>query len=108
MVDMDAEIDVNKILGTGDLHITLYCEEDNRKAGITIDDDVMDRLGVANYMIYDNKLILTCTKPGVGVVKVKYIAGGSKYDPTNTPTGLLLEKELVIVSRESNDDMGWL
>ena len=34
--------------------------------------------------------------------------GGSKYDPTNTPTGLLLEKELVIVSRESNDDMGWL
>lgn len=104
VVNLESEIDFNKIIGTGDLNISLQ-----KKDGIAIDDDVKERLGIMDdYTIFNNKIYITCTKPGIGVITVKYIAGGTEYNPEITPTGKLIEKELVLISRDNNDNGGWM
>jgi hypothetical protein len=104
IVGEETQIDFSAIVGTGDLNLTLY-----KDGGIIIEDDVMERLGIKDdYTIFNNDIYLTCTKPGVGVITVKYIAGGDSYTPQTTPTAKLLEKEIVIIARDNNDNGGWM
>lgn len=100
VVGEDTEIDINHYMGSGDLHIT-PCEE------YEIDDQTFDNLGISIYF-YGGKHYILCAKPGIGVVKLKYIAGGDVVGGGSVQGGKLIEKEFVIIARDKNDDGGWL
>ncbi len=99
-VGVDTEIDINHYMGTGDLHITPY-------DGYEVDDETFDRLAISIYY-YGGKHYILCAKPGIGVVKLKYIAGGEVVGGSSTSGGKLIEKEFVIIARDNNDNGGWL
>ena len=99
-VGVDTEIDINRYMGTGDLHITPYDDYE-------VDEETEERLGLSVYY-FSGKHYIFCEKPGIGVVKLKYIAGGSTVGGGNVQGGKLIEKEFVIISRENNDNGGWL
>ena len=97
----EIEIDINKIFGDQNLTLTLTKD-------YVISDEVRERLGIEGDTTFSNLLILTCKKPGIGVITVRFIAGGEKLGTGNTPGGKLIEKELVLISRENNDNGAWL
>ena len=99
-VGVDTEIDINHYMGTGDLHITPY-------DGYEVDDETFDRLAISIYY-YGGKHYILCAKPGIGVVKLKYIAGGEVVGGSSASGGKLIEKEFVIIARDNNDNGGWL
>ncbi|MBQ2364330.1 MAG: S8 family serine peptidase [Alistipes sp.] len=100
-VGEEIEIDINKLMGTGNLNVTVWKD-------FSIDPAVKESLGIKGETVFGNKVILTCTKPGIGVIVVKFIAGGTNVGGGNTPGGKLVEKEIVLISREANDNAGWL
>jgi hypothetical protein len=99
-VGVDTEIDINNYMGTGDLHITPY-------DGYEVDDETFDRLAISVYY-FSGKHYILCAKPGIGVVKLKYIAGGDVVGGGSVQGGKLIEKEFVIIARDKNDHGGWL
>ena len=99
-VGVDTEIDINHYMGTGDLHITPY-------DGYEVDDETFDRLAISIYY-YGGKHYILCAKPGIGVVKLKYIAGGEVVGGSSASGGKIIEKEFVIIARDNNDNGGWL
>ena len=101
VVNEEYELNLGKIIGTQDLNVTVMKE-------FEISDDVKSRLGITTADYFNNKIYIKCTKPGIGVMKVKYIAGGKTVGGGNTTGGKLMEKELVIISRENNDNGAWL
>lgn len=80
----------------------------------TIDEDTIGRLGIENISTFGTKtLCFTCTKSGIGTVKLKYVAGidpRTELDdrPERLILGTIVEKEFVIVARDNNDNGGWL
>ena len=101
VVNEEYELNLGKLIGTGDLNVTVMKE-------FIIDNDVRERLGITTADFFSNKIYIKCTKPGIGVMTVKYIAGGKAVGGGNTTGGKLMEKEIVIVSRENNDNGAWL
>ena len=101
VVNEEYELNLGKIIGTQDLNVTVMKD-------FEISDDVKSRLGITTADYFNNKIYIKCTKPGIGVMKVKYIAGGKTVGGGNTTGGKLMEKELVIISRENNDNGAWL
>lgn len=106
VVGEEIEIDINTLFGEKNLNLTLLKDKDNQ--GYDISDEVRERLGIEGDTVFSNLFILTCTKPGIGVVTVKFIAGGDKLGTSNTPGGKLIEKEIVLISRQKNDNGAWL
>ena len=102
VVNEEFALRIGEIVGTGDLNITMVKED-----GLVVSADVAERLGLT-FDFFSNTFYITCTKPGVGVVTVKYIAGGSTVGGGNAMGGKLMEKEIVIISRENNDNGAWL
>ena len=100
VVGEEAEIDINHYMGTGDLHITPY-------DGYEVDDETFSRLAISVYY-YSGKHYILCANPGIGVVKLKYIAGGDVVGGGSVQGGKLIEKEFVIIARDKNDNGGWL
>ena len=91
---------IGDVIGTGDLNITMMRE-------YVVDDDVKARLDMSvDY--FSNTIYIKCKKAGIGVITVKYVAGGTAVGGGTTIGGKLMEKEIVIVSRENNDNGGWL
>ena len=100
VVGEEAEIDINHYMGTGDLHITPVKD-------CIIDEDAFDQLAISiDY--FEGKHYILCAKAGIGVVTFKYIAGGTTLGGDKTAGGTLMEKEFVIIARDSNDHGGWL
>ena len=100
-VGRELELKVTSLLGNGDITVKAYND-------YIISEDTKQRLGINKIEFFSTSIYLTCTKPGIGVITVKYIAGGDKVGGGNTTGGKLMEKEIVIVSREANDNEGWL
>ena len=100
VVGEEAEIDINNYMGTGDLHITPVKDW-------VIDEDTFDQLAISiDY--FSGKHYIQCAKAGIGVVTLKYIAGGKILGSETASGGKLIEKEFVIIARENNDNGGWL
>lgn len=100
-VGKELELKISNFVGNGDIKIKAY-------NGYSISEDTKQRLGIEKVEFFSTSVYLTCTKPGIGVITVKYIAGGDKVGGGETTGGKLMEKDIVIVSREANDNMGWL
>ncbi len=78
--------------------------------GVEISSSVMDELGITtNPTITNGELKITCSKPGVGRIKVKAIAGGDKVGGGNSMGGMAIEREFEIVVRGAvATNGGWL
>ena len=101
VVNEEYELNLGQLIGTGDINVKVMKE-------FFISDDVRARLGITTSDYFNNKIYIKCTKPGIGVMTVKYIAGGQSVGGGSTTGGKLMEKEIVIVSRENNDNGAWL
>jgi hypothetical protein len=73
-----------------------------------ISDEVRERLDINGDQIFGGKLYITCRQTGIGVITIKYIAGGTSVGGGNTVGGKLIEKDIVLIVRENNDTNGWL
>ena len=100
VVGEDTEIDINHYMGSGDLHITPYDDYE-------VDDETFSRLAISIYC-FGGKHYIMCANAGIGVVKLKYIAGGDVVGGGTVQGGKLIEKEFVIIARDKNDNGGWL
>ena len=78
--------------------------------GVEISSTVKSELGITtDPAIESGKLKITCTKPGVGRIKVKAIAGGNKVGGGNSMGGMAIEREFEIVVRGAvATNGGWL
>jgi hypothetical protein len=86
----------------------------------TIPDEVIETLGIENLKFTAGKFMMTCTKPGTALVKLKYIAGGTIVGGGSlmTPGGMETEQEFAIIARPGytidpgtltpNNPGGWL
>ena len=101
VVGEEYALKLGNIIGTGDINVTMLKE-------FVLTDDVKQRLGITTADFFSNTIYLKCTKPGIGVITVKYIAGGNAVGGGGTTGGKLMEKEVVIISREGNDGGAWL
>ena len=99
VVGEEFELDLQKFIGDGGATVALTKD-------IVISDEVKERLGIGGTDFFKNKIYFTCTKPGIGVITVQYRAG--TVGNSATPTYKLMEKEIVIISRENNDNGAWL
>ncbi len=101
-VGVEYGITPSDFIGVGDINVTMSRD-------FEISDDVKARLGINGVDFFSNTLYFKCTKPGIGVITVKYIAGGKTVGGGDTePGGKLMQKDIVIISRENNDDGAWL
>jgi subtilisin family serine protease len=104
VVGEEAEVNINDYLGEGGLNITPYAP--NGK--VEIDSATKKRLGITTFDLFKGTYFIVCTKPGIGVVTLSYIAGGTELGGGMVTGGKLIEKDFVIVARENNDNGGWL
>lgn len=100
-VGKELELKVTNFVGNGNIKVKAF-------NGYEISEDTKQRLGIDKVEFFSTSVYLTCTKPGIGVITVKYIAGGDKVGGGATTGGKLMEKDIVIVSREANNNQGWL
>lgn len=96
-----AVIDINQYLGDGATSVKVYSDP-------VISDEVRTRLGITNDQLFGNKIYMECANAGIGTIKVQFIAGGDKAGGGASIGGMLIEKELVLVVRETNDAGGWM
>ena len=101
VVGKELEMNIPSLLGNGDIKVKAY-------NGYEISDETKKRLGIEKVEFFNTSLYLTCKNTGIGTIKVKYIAGGDKVGGGGATGGKLMEKEVVIVAREANDNGGWL
>ena len=78
--------------------------------GVEVSSEVKSELGITtNPTITNGELKITCSKPGVGRVKVKAIAGGNEVGGGNYMGGMAIEREFEIVVRGAvATNGGWL
>lgn len=100
-VGKEFELKVTNYIGNGDIKVKAY-------NGYKISDETKNRLGIDKVEFFSTSLYFTCKNAGIGTITVQYIAGGDKVGGGDTTGGKLMEKELVIVAREANDNNGWL
>ena len=78
--------------------------------GVEISSSVKSELGITtNPTITNGELKITCSKPGVGRIKVKAIAGGNKVGGGSSMGGMAIEREFELVVRGAvASNGGWL
>ncbi len=101
VVGEELELNIPALIGNGDTKVKAY-------NGYDISEETKARLGIERVEFFSTSIYLTCKKAGIGTITVKYIAGGDKVGGGATTGGKLMEKEVVIVAREANDNGGWL
>ena len=100
-VGEEAELKITTFIGSGDISVTPMKE-------FIISAETKSRLGITGETYFNGSIYLTCNNSGIGVVTVKYIAGGKAVGGGDTIGGRLMEKDIVIVARKANDNGGWL
>ena len=85
-------IDFNKFMGDGNLSMKL----DNK---YEIPQETIDALGITYHQVFGGKLVLDCTKPGAGTVKLTFIAGGTVAGGGQITGGMKIEKEFALIAR---------
>ena len=101
IVGKEYELNIQSVIGNGDTKVKAY-------NGFTISEETKQRLGIEKVEFFSTSLYFTCKNAGIGTITVKYIAGGDKVGGGQTTAGKLMEKEVVIVAREANDNGAWL
>lgn len=84
-------LDINYYIGDGNLQVKMLESE--------ISDEVKEKLGITDCRFMGSKLLITCTKPGSALVKLKYIAGGTAVGGGQITGGMEAEQEFAFVVR---------
>ena len=100
-VGEEVAINISSLLGDGNIKVTSHSE-------YVIPAETRNRLDIKNDTYFSGKVYLTCHNAGVGVITVKYIAGGNAVGGGNTTGGKLMEKDIVLVVRDFNNNAGWM
>ena len=101
-VGTQTKIDINKYLGDGNLSVKVLGD-------VEIDAEVIDALGIEGEVeVKGNNLYITCTKTGVGIIKLNCVAGGSSVGGGNTTGGMQFTREFAIIARPGNTNSGWM
>ena len=100
-VGKELELKIQNFIGAGDISVKAY-------NSYSISEETKQRLGIERVEFFSTSLYFTCKKPGIGVITVNYIAGGNAVGGGSTTGGKLMQKDIVIVAREANDNGGWL
>ena len=85
-------IDFNAFIGDGKVSLTL-CPE------YKIPQETIDALGITYHQNFGGKMVIDCTKSGVGSIKVNFIAGGTMKGGGQVTAGLKFEKEFILIAR---------
>ena len=64
-----------------------------------IPQEVIDKLGIEDCKFMGSKLLMTCTKPGSALVKLKYVAGGNTVGGGQITGGMEAEQEFALIAR---------
>ena len=64
-----------------------------------IPQEVIDKLGIEDCKFMGSKLLMTCTKPGSALVKLKYVAGGNTVGGGQITGGMEAEQEFAFIAR---------
>ncbi len=84
-------LDINYYIGDGNLQVKMLESE--------ISDEVKEKLGIVDCRFMGSKLIITCTKPGTALVKLRYVAGGGTVGGGQITGGMEAEQEFAFVVR---------
>ncbi len=101
IVGQEFELHPNMVIGNGDISV-------KGLDGYKISDETKKRLGIDKIDTFNGNFYFTCKNSGIGVITIQYVAGGNKVGGGNTTGGKLMEKEVVIVARDNNDNGAWL
>ncbi|MBO7312322.1 MAG: S8 family serine peptidase, partial [Alistipes sp.] len=103
-------LDISKYIGDGKGSIKML--------QTTIPNDVIETLGIEGLKFTAGKYMMTCTKPGTALVKLKYVAGGTVVGGGQIVGGMETEQEFAIIARPGytidpgtltpNNPGGWL
>lgn len=77
--------------------------------GVEMSAEDMAKLGIASEpKMYNGQLMIKCTKPGVGRITVKAVAGGNRPGTESIMGGIEISKEFSVLSREAGaENGGW-
>lgn len=64
-----------------------------------IPEEVIEKLGIEDCKFMGSKLLMTCTKPGSALVKLKYVAGGNAVGGGQITGGMEAEQEFAFIAR---------
>ena len=84
-------LDISNYIGDGNVQVKMLESE--------ISDEVKEKLGITDCRFMGSKLLLTCTKPGSALVKLKYVAGGNTVGGGQITGGMEAEQEFALVVR---------
>lgn len=78
--------------------------------GVEVSDEVKSALGITTQPIIEEGLLkITCSKAGIGRIKIKAIAGDKIVGGNDITGGMLIEREIEVVARGSvASNGGWL
>jgi hypothetical protein len=63
-------------------------------------DEAKEALGIDDFKVMGNKIVMTCTKPGTALFTIKYVAGGSTVGGGQITGGMATEQEFALIARE--------
>ncbi len=87
-------LEISDYIGDGKSSIKLL------KDGTTMSDEAKEALGIDDFKVIGNKIVMTCTKPGTAPIKLSYVAGGSTVGGGQITGGMATEQEFMLVARE--------
>ena len=87
-------LEISDYIGDGKSTIKLL------KNGTTMSDEAKEALGIDDFKVMGNKVVITCTKPGTAPIKFSYVAGGSTVGGGQITGGMATEQEFMLVARE--------
>lgn len=90
-VGEEVYIDISKFIGDGKSTIKMLKSD--------ISDEAIEALGIEDIKWMGSKLVLTCTKAGSALVKLKYVAGGTMVGAGQIMGGMEVEQEFAFVAR---------
>lgn len=103
IVGEEVELDPSMLIGGGSVKINVTGYTDNFK----MSEETKNRLGIDKIDTFGGKVYFTPKNSGIGMVTIKYIAGGKSIGGGGTTGGKLMEKDVVVVVRDVNDNGGW-
>ncbi len=87
-------LEISDYIGDGKSSIKLL------KDGTTMSDEAKKALGIDDFKVMGNKIVMTCTKPGTALFTIKYVAGGSTVGGGQITGGMATEQEFALIARE--------
>ena len=104
IVGEEVVLDPSMLIGDGSVKINVTGSTDTFK----MSQETKERLGIDKVDTFGGKVYFTPKNTGIGMVTIKYIAGGKTVGGGNTTGGKLMEKDVVVVVRDVNDNGGWM